>query len=128
MDIHEYIRNRITELRINKNISESALSIELGHSRSYLATINRDKTIPSIQSLVDICDYFDITLAEFFANYVSNIKEAKSPIQLDLIKEVLAKSSTLSENELDILLTTFKTLTKDNIKDLSEFFIRLKRQ
>ena len=36
----EYIRNRITELRIEKGVSEYRMSFDLGHSRSYFYNIS----------------------------------------------------------------------------------------
>ena len=36
----EFVRNRITQLRINKGISEYQLSYDLGHSRGYINNIS----------------------------------------------------------------------------------------
>ena len=127
MDIHEYIRNRITELRLNRSITESQLSKDLGHARSYLSNMNRENTIPSIQSIVDICDYFDITVSEFFAGFVSKINDAKSPVQLDIIRELLEKTSNLNDQELNILLCATKNLTKSDINNLAQFLLKLEK-
>ena len=38
MDI-EFIRERITQLRLQKGVSEYKMSYDLGHSRGYISTI-----------------------------------------------------------------------------------------
>lgn len=35
----EFIRRRITELRIKKNVSEARMSKDMGHSNSYIRSI-----------------------------------------------------------------------------------------
>lgn len=127
MDIHEYIRNRIAELRRQKKISETKLSIELGHSRSYFSTMNRDKTIPSIGALVEICDYFGITLADFFANFLSKVEGSKSSVQSELIKIMVEKSSDLDEKELNALIWAVKNLTGENISHIAQYLLKLQK-
>lgn len=61
-----YIAMRITQLRMARNISEYQMSLELGHSKSYVQSITSRKSMPSAQELFNIADYFDMTLAEFF--------------------------------------------------------------
>ena len=62
----EFIRNRITQLRISKNLSEYQLSFDLGHSRGYINNISSGKTLPSMSEFLYICEYFGITPSEFF--------------------------------------------------------------
>lgn len=65
MDEH-FIAERITALRLKKNVSEYRMSLELGQSKSYVQGITSGKAYPSIKQLYNICDYFGITLSEFF--------------------------------------------------------------
>ena len=46
MDI-EFIRERITQLRLQKGVSEYKMSYDLGHSRGYINNISSGKTLPS---------------------------------------------------------------------------------
>lgn len=62
----KFVQERITELRIARNISEYKLSKDLGHSKGYIQSISSGKSFPSIIALYEICDYFDITPKEFF--------------------------------------------------------------
>ena len=50
MDI-EFIRERITQLRLQKGVSEYKMSYDLGHSRGYINNISSGKTLPSILAL-----------------------------------------------------------------------------
>lgn len=43
-----FIRNRINELRIQKDVSERSMSIDLGHSPSYIHSIVSRKALPSM--------------------------------------------------------------------------------
>ena len=103
MDIHDYIRDKITKLRLHKNISESKLSTELGHNRSYFSNINKAKTIPSMEALVDICDYFDISVSEFFGDFISEVPACKLPEQKRLIESILEKTSGMPQEEIFLL-------------------------
>ena len=61
-----WIRNRITNLRLAKNVSEYQMSLDLGMSRGYINNISSGKTLPSMSEFLNICDYFDISPSTFF--------------------------------------------------------------
>lgn len=63
----KYLRERITELRGQRNVSEHRLSLELGKSGSYIRSITSGVTMPSMKELFKIMVYFDVTPSEFFA-------------------------------------------------------------
>ncbi len=67
-----FVRNRITELRLEADISEHQLSLELGHSKSYIQSISSGRTSPSLSALFEICNYFNITPLEFFDSEIDN--------------------------------------------------------
>ena len=62
----KFVQDRITELRLARDISEYKLSQDIGRSKGYIQSISSGKSLPSITSLYKICDYFEITLREFF--------------------------------------------------------------
>lgn len=69
-DIRRYetfVRNRITELREQKGISEHRLSLDLGKSGSYIRSITNGISMPSLRELFNIMEYFDLTPVLFFA-------------------------------------------------------------
>lgn len=61
----KYVKDRITELRMQANISEYQLSLELGHSKSYIQSITSGRANPSLSALFEICNYFNLTPLEF---------------------------------------------------------------
>ena len=54
----EFVRERITQLRVRKDVSEYKMSYDLGHSRGYINNISSGKTLPSMTEFFAICDYF----------------------------------------------------------------------
>ena len=62
----EFVRNRITQLRLQKGVSEYQMSYDLGHSRGYIYNISSGKSLPPLSEFFSICEYFDITPQEFF--------------------------------------------------------------
>ena len=73
----EYIRNRLTELRLKKNVSEYKMSYDLGHSKGYIQSISSGRAMPSMGEFLYICEYLGITPQQFFSEDIEN------PILLD---------------------------------------------
>lgn len=63
----EFVRSRITELRVNKDVSEHKMSLDLDKSGSYIRSITSGASMPSVKELFNISEYFDMTPADFFA-------------------------------------------------------------
>lgn len=63
----EFVRSRITELRIAKGVSEHRMSLDLDKSGSYIRGITSGRALPSLSELFNICDYFNMTPVDFFA-------------------------------------------------------------
>ena len=53
----EFTQNRIAQLRMQKNVSARDMSLTLGQNNS---------SLPSLQGLFYICEYFGITPQQFF--------------------------------------------------------------
>lgn len=62
----EFIRTRITELRISRNVSEHRMSLDLDKSGSYIRGITSGASVPSLDGLFSIISYFNMTPSEFF--------------------------------------------------------------
>ena len=62
-----FVRERITELRERKGVSEHRMSLELGKSGSYIRSITNGISMPSLRELFNIMEYFDLTPTLFFA-------------------------------------------------------------
>ncbi len=95
------IRERIDSLRKEEGISETALSESLGNSRSYINNITSGKSLPSMIEFLKICDYYDITPAEFFD------EGNKHPLE---IKELMLDAYQLDKHDLTIVLNMARRL------------------
>ena len=100
MDV-EFVRERITQLRVQKGVSEYKMSYDLGHSRGYINNISSGKTLPSMTEFFAICDYFGITPIEFFNEKVSNPQLSRAVLSaLELLDEEDQKLMLLNINRL----------------------------
>lgn len=61
-----FIGKRIAQLRLAKGISARNLSMELCQSYNYINQIENGKSSPSIDGLFSICEYFNISISDFF--------------------------------------------------------------
>ena len=93
----EFVRNKITQLRLKKGISEAKMSSDLGHSNSYITHITSGRSNPSIQELLYIIDYFGITPSEFFKD--------ESKEERILVQQINKDIQDLSDADLLILIT-----------------------
>lgn len=78
LQYNQYLRERITELRGQKNVSEHRLSLELGKSGSYIRSITSGATMPSMKELFKIMLYFGVSPSEFFSRSGSKGHEKSS--------------------------------------------------
>lgn len=97
----EFVRNRITQLRLRKGVSEYQMSYDLGHSRGYVYNISSGKSLPPMSEFFAICDYFGITPAEFFDD------KSEAP---DLIKMATDGLKELDEKDILVILTLINRL------------------
>lgn len=61
-----YIRKRLFELIDNSSISATKLSEELNLNKGYLGDVRRHRQSVPYDVLASICDFYHITLSEFF--------------------------------------------------------------
>lgn len=101
--MEQFVRDRITKLRLQKDISEYQLSYDLGHSRGYINNISSGKSLPSLSEFLSICDYFGITPAEFFDTSHDN------PV---LISKVMEEIKDLDDEDILLILTILNRLKK----------------
>lgn len=99
----EFIRNRITQLRLHKGVSEYQMSYDLGHSRGYVYNISSGKALPPMKEFIAICDYFGITPQQFFDEQTSNP---------ELIQKAISGIRKLDEDDLLMLLGIINRLLK----------------
>ena len=100
MDLN-FVRDRISELRVKKNISEYKMSMDLGHSKSYIQGISSGRALPSLGEFLYICEYLGVTPKEFFD------EETEDP---QLVAKLYELSKNLNESDLNILINTAQRL------------------
>jgi transcriptional regulator with XRE-family HTH domain len=57
---------KLKELRLQKNLSLEQIATEIGVTRSFLSQVEKNKTSPSISSLIKILGVLNIKMADFF--------------------------------------------------------------
>jgi transcriptional regulator with XRE-family HTH domain len=102
----KYIGNRFANIRLAHNMSARKLSEELGQGSQYINQIENARKMPSIEGLFNFCDYFNITLKEFFDD------EQTYPIQY---KALLNELNKLDVDKLEHIIKNIK-LIAGNIK------------
>ncbi len=104
MDYSAYIRQRITELRLKKDVSEYEMSLALGMNRNYIQGITSGKALPSMAQFLSICEYFGITPMQFFDS------ESLYP---QLTRKVMDEMRKLDDEDLLLLLTICRHLLRN---------------
>jgi len=102
----DFIRNRITELRLKKGISEYKMSTDMGHSKSYIQSITSRRALPSLSEFIYMCEYLGVTPKEFFDE---NITE---PI---LVRQLCNLVSNLPDKDLLALINIADRLNEKKI-------------
>ena len=101
----KFIRDRISILRTKKGISEYKMSLDLGHSKSYVQSISAGRALPSLSEFLYICEYLGVTPKEFFD------EETKDP---QLVRKLYNISLSLEKEDLEVLLSMAKRLKEKN--------------
>ncbi len=96
-----FVRERITSLRLKKGVSEYQMSYDLGHSRGYVYNISSGKALPPFKEFFAICDYFEITPSQFFDTSVPNP---------ELVQKALEGIKKLDECDQIMLLSIINRL------------------
>ena len=73
----QFIRDRISKLREQKQVSERKMSLDLGHSTSYIRSITSGRSLPSMSEFLYICEYLGVTPMEFF-NKATTLMQQKA--------------------------------------------------
>ncbi len=97
----DFISDRISKLRTEKNISARDMSLSLGQSQSYISNIENMKAMPSMQMFLYICDFLRIEPKDFFTEDLTH------PV---IMKEAVDVFKTLSSKQLELLIAIAKEM------------------
>ena len=99
MGYEEFFPKRLAQLRQSRNTSAREMSLAIGQNSSYINRIENGKAFPSMQTFFYICEYLEITPAEFFdlqsddprilRSLQENLKKL-TPTQLEHIASIVA--------------------------------------
>ena len=93
----EFFKHRIASIRNAKNMSARNLSLELGMSSEYINQIECGRLKPSLDFIINFCDYFKLTVGDFF------------------------EQSNPHPTQLNSLITDLKKLNSDELNQISVF-------
>ena len=99
----KFISERITELRLKKDVSEYQMSLDLGKNKSYIQNISSGRSLPSMSQFYEICRYFEITPQEFFDERLHD---------LPLYQKANELLKQLDEDDMLAILSILKLLTE----------------
>ena len=92
---NKYIRERITQLRMEKGVSEYQMSLDLGQSKGYIQSISSGRTLPSMSQFLNICEYFSITPRDFFNAEMENPRAQN---------EIMKRLEKLGTEDVDMVI------------------------
>lgn len=103
----EQFPERLAQLRMQKGVSARDMSLSLGQSESYINKIENRRTMPSMAGFFYICDYLEISPAEFFD------KDNTAP---QLTAELLAVLTKLTVKQQEHILQVVSDILEANEK------------
>ena len=97
--------DRLRYLRNENKISAREMSIALGQNVNYINLIENGKRLPSLQGFFAICEYLEISPADFFdsENFFSEYFEKTKNIENEK-KELISFFETLSVEQVSSIL------------------------
>ena len=94
----KYVGDRYAKIRLAHGISGRKLSRELGQSTEYINQIENGRSMPSLEGLLNFCEYFNISVGEFFED------KFVYPVQYEKIISELNKMDALALDTVYALL------------------------
>lgn len=94
---------RLAQLRNKKGVSARDMSLSIWQNHAYINNIESGKALPSMAIFFYICEYLNITPAEFFD------LDSKNPEKLQSLIEDLKK---LNDKQLESIAEIVKGLAK----------------
>ena len=99
-----FIRQRITELRMKKGVSEYRMSTDMGRSKNYVQGITSGRSLPSLSEFLYMCEYLGVTPRDFFDANLANPA---------LLQETIDALKKLDDEDMVLMLGNIKRLHKN---------------
>lgn len=104
MDI-DFVRQRITELRIKRDISEYQLSYDVGHSKNYVHNIVTGYSQSSVKELLYLIEALGVRPRDFFDEEA----DFQNPY---LAKQIIDGIKHMDDDDLNAILSIISRLNK----------------
>lgn len=89
------MRNRIRELRAEKNITQAQLAYEIGVTRQAISLFGKDDREPRLETWLKLADYFGVSVGYLQGiedKYTGVMADSERQARRDKIKENMAKT------------------------------------
>lgn len=107
--IKEFVAQRVNELLTeNKIKSKSTLSNLTGNSEHLISNLVNKKHNPYVASVYDVCEFFGITLSDFFRIDFSNNKSSEAMLKL--------LSEKYEPEDITMIYDMFDNVEPENVK------------
>jgi transcriptional regulator with XRE-family HTH domain len=98
-ELHKIVQRRINDLVYSANCSYRQLSLAIGKSENYIQKVISGHIMPTLPVIYDICEYFHISLYDFFNTDVDHV------IEYNKVNRIIKKASAERLNALYTILT-----------------------
>ena len=89
------LKNRIRELRAEKNISQAQLAHEIGVTRQAISLFEKDDRVPRLETFIKLADYFGVSVGYLQGiedKYTGVMADSERQVRRNKIKENMAKT------------------------------------
>ena len=94
---------RLAQLRNKKGVSARDMSLSIGQNHGYINNIESGKALPSMTIFFYICEYLNISPAEFFDT------DSNNPVKL---QELINDLKKLDDKQIDSIAEIVRGLVK----------------
>lgn len=99
----EFVRRRISELRLKKGVSEYRMSTDMGRSKGYIQGISSGRALPSFSEFLYMCEYLGVTPRDFFDT------ETQNPA---LLQQAIDLMKAMPDEDLHAVINLLRRLKK----------------
>ena len=96
--------SRLSQLRMQKGVSARDMSLSIGQNETYINKIENRKALPSMECFFYICEYLEVTPAQFFDETITNPRK---------LQRLLSFSKRLSDTEIDHVINIVEDITQN---------------
>lgn len=112
------MKTRIKELRLSKNLTQTALAVIIGCSQNTISRIELEEAVPNSEILIELSDYFNVSIDYILyktdlKNYTTVMSRADLP---PLIAEYVCKLRLLSSSDKDTIFTMIDYFSEKDSK------------